>query len=160
MNRRSGGCADLQELTTCSQARKRPRWIGPAGNDEVEPLGKVLDEEAHRVVHVEGLDDVVVVEHQDDVVSERLEVVDHARDDRFERGRRRLQRPQCLGPDISRHLAHGCDDIQPEHGRIAVASVEGNPRDALGLAVACGEPLGEQRGLAEAGRRGHEHHGW
>ncbi len=49
------GCADLQELTTCSQARKRPRWVGPAGNDEVQPLGKVLDEEPHRVVHIEGL---------------------------------------------------------------------------------------------------------
>jgi hypothetical protein len=48
----------------------------------------VLDEKPHRVVHLDGLHDVIVVQHQHHVVSERLEVVDQARDDRLQRLRR------------------------------------------------------------------------
>ena len=65
------GGPDLEELAPSPQPGERPRRIGSAGDDEVELRGQVLDQEQHRLVHVERLDDVVVVEHQDDVVVER-----------------------------------------------------------------------------------------
>ncbi|MDQ4068558.1 MAG: hypothetical protein M3203_03640, partial [Actinomycetota bacterium] len=125
----------------------------------MQPFREVLDQEEHRLLNVEGLDDVVVVQHQDDIVGERFEVVEQAGDDRFQRRRRGLQCAQCVGSYISgSDLAHGGDDIGPEQRRVAVTPVERQPR-RLRLGAFGGEPLREQRGLAEAGRRRHEHDG-
>ena len=58
------GGSDLDELAPRPQPGERPRRVGSAGDDEVQLLGEMLEEEQHRLVYVEGLDDVVVVEHQ------------------------------------------------------------------------------------------------
>jgi len=153
------GRTDLQELASSPQAGERPRWVRPAGDDEVQLFREVLDQEEHRLLHVEGLDEVVVVQHQDDIAGERSEVVQQTGDDRFQRCRGGLQPAQCVGSDVGSDLSHGGDDIGPEHRRVAVAPVERQPRRRLHLLIVGGEPLGEQRGLAEAGRGGHEHDG-
>jgi hypothetical protein len=51
----------------------------------------VLQQEGHPVLHLARVDDVVVVEHQHDIVRERAELVEQRGQDRFHR---RLGRPQ------------------------------------------------------------------
>ena len=135
------GRPDLEELAPSPQAGERPRWVGPAGDDEVELFREVLDQEDHRLVHCEGLDHVVVVQHEDDLLGECGEVVEQAGDDRFQRRRGGLQRAQCVGADIGGDLAHGGDDVGPEHRRVAVTPVERQPRRGVRLDGAGGEPL-------------------
>ena len=79
------GGPDLEELAPRPQAGERPRRVGSAGDDEVQLRRQMLDEEQHRLVHVDRLDDVVVVEHQDDVVVEAGDVVEEGGDDVLQR---------------------------------------------------------------------------
>ena len=62
------GGADLDELATRPQPRQRQRRVGAAGDHQVQLRGQVLEQERHPVLDVARVDDVVVVEHQHDVV--------------------------------------------------------------------------------------------
>jgi hypothetical protein len=117
----------------------------------------VLDQEQHRLLHVHGLNDVVVVEHQHDIVGEGGEVVEQAGDHRLQGGGVGLKHPQRVASDIGAHLLEGGDDIGPEHCRVAVTAVERQPRRRSGRPGLAGKPLGHQRGLAKAGRRRDQH---
>ena len=65
------GGADLDQLAARSQAGQRQRRIGAAGDHQVHLRGQMVEQEGHPVVDVARVDDVVVVEHQHDVVRER-----------------------------------------------------------------------------------------
>ena len=73
------GGADLDELATPSQPRQRQRRVGAAGDHQVYLRGQVLQQEGHPVLHVARVDDVVVVEHQHDIVRDGVEVVEQGR---------------------------------------------------------------------------------
>ena len=63
------GGADLDELAA-ARRRQRQRRVGAAGDHQVDLRGEVLQQdEGHRLVHLDGLDDVVVVEDQHDLVA-------------------------------------------------------------------------------------------
>ena len=149
--------ADLDEFPTCPQASQRQRRIGPARDHDVHPRRHVLEQERHPVLDLAGVDDVVVVEHEHDVVRDRAELVDQRGEDRLDR--RRLRHPeerQRARTDPGRHRAQRRDQVRPEHGGLVVARVQGQPRHGLGASRRGCQPLGEQRRLAEAGRSGHE----
>ena len=59
------GGAHLGELPAAAQPGQGQRWVGAGRDHQVQVIGKVVEEEGHRLVHLGCFDDVVVVEHQD-----------------------------------------------------------------------------------------------
>ena len=93
------GGADLDELAARSQPRQRQRRVGAAGDHQVYLRGQVLQQEGHPVVHVARVDDVVVVEHQHDIVRDGVEVVEQGGEARLDRRLGRLQERERAGTD-------------------------------------------------------------
>ena len=62
------GGAELDQLASGSQPGQRQRRVGSAGNDQVQPRRHMVEQERHPLLHLGRIDDVVVVEHQHDVV--------------------------------------------------------------------------------------------
>ena len=100
------GGADLEQLAPGAQARQRQGRVGAAGDHQVDLRRQVLEQERHRLVDLRRLDDVVVVEHQDQVVVDGVQVVEQRRDDDVRRlpeapgaraARRRRRREQRSG---------------------------------------------------------------
>ena len=62
------GGADLDEFATCSQAGQRQRADRHGWRSPVHPRRQMVEQERHPVLDVASVDDVVVVEHQHDLV--------------------------------------------------------------------------------------------
>ncbi len=71
----------LEQLAARPQARQRQRRVGATRDHEVDLRRQVLDQERHRLVDLRRFDDVVVVEHQHQVVVDDVQVVEQGRDD-------------------------------------------------------------------------------
>ena len=65
------GGTDLEQLAPSAKARQRQRRIGPTAEHQVDLRRQVLQQERHGLVQLRRLDDVVVVEHQHDVIVSR-----------------------------------------------------------------------------------------
>ena len=65
------GGADLDQLAARPQASQRQRRVGAGGDHQVDLRREVLQQERHPGLDVVGVDEVVVVEHQHDVVRQR-----------------------------------------------------------------------------------------
>ena len=129
------GGADLDELAAPAQPRQRQRRVGAAGEHQVDLRGQVLQQEGHPVLDLARLDDVVVVEHQHDVVRDGVEVVEQGGEDRLDRRRLgRLQERERVVADPGRGRLERGDDVRPEHRRIVVALVERQPRRGASIA--------------------------
>ena len=144
------GGAHLDQVPVGTQRRQGQRWVRPGGDDQTDLRRQVLQEERHRRVDLDGLDEVVVVEHQDQVLRRRLEVVDQRGHDDVQRHAGRLQECCRLGAQVGRGGLQGGDDVGPEPHGFVVPRVEGEPRGGGSV----GEPFGDQRRLAEARRSG------
>ncbi len=121
---------DLDQFSTGAQPGDRERGIGTAGNHQVKLWRQVIEQERHTFLDLARLDQVVVVEHQHDVVSGRAEVIEERRE--YEVDRRRLGRGQELKlvrTDRRRHCSQGGDDIRPERSGVVVASIDRQPCD-------------------------------
>ena len=85
----------LGQLAPGSQPRKGQRRVGSRGDDQAELGRQVVDQERHGLVDLRRVDDVVVVEHEHDVLVGAGEVVDDAGQDGGDRrAAGRLQ--ECL----------------------------------------------------------------
>ena len=73
------GGADLDELPAGPQPGQRQRRVGAGADHQPHLRRQVLDEERHAGVDVRALGEVVVVEHEDHVVREHAQLVEHAR---------------------------------------------------------------------------------
>ena len=62
------GGADLDQLAAGPQPRQRQRRVGPAADHQVHLRREVLQQERHAGLEVGPVDQVVVVEHQVDLV--------------------------------------------------------------------------------------------
>ena len=155
------GRAGLDQLATRSQSCQRQRGIGPAGDHHVQPRRQMVEQERHPVLHIERVDDVVVVEHQHDVAREGAQVVEQLGQHRFDRRRLgRMQQGQRTLADPGCHRPQRRDHIGPEGCGIVVAPIERQPRGQPLIGRrgrSRRKPLGEQRRLAEASRCGDEH---
>jgi hypothetical protein len=69
----------------------------------------VLHQEQHRLVHLDRLDDVVIVQDEDDLARERRQVVHERGHDSIQR--RRPQPGERIGTDVGGDLAHGGNDV-------------------------------------------------
>ena len=91
------GGADLEQLAARPQAGQRQGRVGAAGDHEVDLRRQVLDQERHRLVDLRRFDDVVVVEHQDEVVVDGVQIVEQGRDDGLDLRLRHLQERLRVG---------------------------------------------------------------
>ncbi len=112
----------------------------------------MIEQERHGVVYFRSGDDVVVVEHQDDVLRSGLEIVDQRGDDGLERCLVSLEEGSRVLAQVVRRCCERCKDVGPELLRVVVSRVEGQP----GGGALTGKPVGHQGGLAEASGRRHQ----
>ena len=150
------GGADLDEFAPPAQPRERQRGIGAAGEHQVDLRGKVLQQMGHSVLDLARLDDVVVVEHQDDVVRDCVEVVQQGVEDRLDGRLMRLQERVRTRGDPGRCCLERGDKVWPEQPGIVVALVERKPRRGVFVGRSRGQPLRQQGRLPEPGWSRHQ----
>ncbi|MNT11871.1 hypothetical protein D3C72_1467760 [compost metagenome] len=141
------GGPQLGELAPDSQAGKGQRRVLPGGEDQVQALGLVADQEAEGLVDIGRLDDVVVVEDEQHGPGPFRELVDQGGDHRAG-GRKRAGE---WGAHPGQGAVEGGREGAPEARRVVVVLVQGKPCDGP-AGVQLGEPFAHQGGLAEAGR--------
>jgi len=86
--------------------------------------GQTLQQESHPVVDGPGLDEVVVVEHDHDIVGDDAEVIEHGSEDRFDRRLGRLQERQRVVPNRWLYRPQRRNQVRAEQHRIVVALVQ------------------------------------
>ncbi len=115
----------------------------------------MLQQEPERGVHLVGLDQLVVVQDQQHLLTGLGgQLVDQRGHQPLKRGwrRRAEQRGDPLG-HARAHLVNGGGDMPPAPGRVVVAGVQRQPGDRPAAGPG---PVGQQGGLAEPGRRAHQ----
>ncbi len=120
----------------------------------------MVEQEGHPVLYLTVFDHVEVVEHQHHVPTHLVQVVDERGEDQVHGERRGLlQQPDRALAHAGFHRPNPRDHIGPERRRVVVAPVERQPGRGLLIGRGCwvrGQPLGDQRRLAEPGRCGDE----
>ena len=153
-------CPELRELPTRAEPRQGEGRVGAGREHQVELGRGVVEEERHRLVHLGRADGVVVVEHLDPL---RLRcpggsaghLVDEPGQGVGDRGARGVRTGRA---DIEAASREGRHQVGQEPGQVVVVLVQREPGDPdLSVAsIELGQPVAERRGLAEAGRRGHQ----
>ncbi len=99
-----------------------------------------------------GVDEMIVVQHEDAPVGQLHEVVEQERQQRLER--RRLRRPQqrerCGADGWDDGLERG-DEVAQELKRVGVARIQGKPGNMAADTYRLIEPVDEQGSLAKPG---------
>ena len=118
------GGANLQQLAASSPPRQLQWWIRAGGEYQMHLRGQTLQQESHPVVDGPGLDEVVVVEHDHDIVGDDAEVIEHGSEDRFDRRLGRLQERQRVVPNRWLYRPQRRNQVRAEQHRIVVALVQ------------------------------------
>ena len=150
------GGPDLHQLAAHPPARQRQIRVGTGAQHDVHVGREVLQQEDHPVADIVTLDQVVVVEDQPDLARCCRELVEQGGEHQIGRhwgGREELQRTRA--DTGHRHLERG-HHVGPEGRRLVVSRVEREPRHSTVVAISLAQPLGQERGLAEPGRGGHQ----
>ena len=143
--------AQLRQFAAPVEECERERRVGARSQEHVKTYRRVLQEVRHGVVHGHGVDDVVVVENEEHVVRLERQFVDHLADQTIERSRSGCTEERCeFRGDPRPHPVERGDNVAPEPDRIVLSCVERHPPN---FASARLTPVGQQRGLSEAGRR-------
>jgi hypothetical protein len=109
---------------------------------------QVLEQKGEGVVDRSGINDVVVVEDEDEIVRGGGDFVEQGRQDRLGRRRLRgLERTQHPFPDIRRDRLQSGDEVSQEACGVVISLIKRQPGGRL---RAAGEPFAEERGFAEA----------
>src|SRR5690606_16018041 len=127
------------------------RQIGvlPRGNGHMHLWRQVLQQKGQRLVNRLGIDQVIVVEDQYELIPGGGDVIDEGGQDRFDgRGLRGFKGGQYRRPDFRRDRLHGRDEVSQKAARFAIAFIEGQPRDRPASAF---DPLANQRRFPETG---------
>ena len=142
---------DLDDIAAGAHSAERKGWIVSRDQNQVQEAGGMLQETVDNVVDGLVVDAMVVVEHQNDRLAERLQVhVQIAGEDR------RRGQVVCFeyllgapaGPFVDR--SDRSDQIAEEPPRIVVLLIQRQPRDTY---LGCVEPARHERALAVPGRR-------
>ena len=146
------GGADLGQLAAGPQAGQGQGRVGPAGQHQPQPRRRMLQQQADAVVDRRRLDQVVVVDHQHELVAGGPggELVDQGRHQPLGRGRvRAAQQPDDLLGHPRAHPLQGRGHVAPEPDRVVIAGIQRQPghRPAAGPG-----PVGQQARLAAPGR--------
>ena len=145
------GGADLDELAPRAQPGERQARIGPRADHDLQVRWQVVDEEGEPVLHLGGVDDVVVVEDQDQFGSGGLEVRGEAADDRLGVARTRGERLVVAASRVPASPLERGDHVTPEHGGIVVALDRARANASRTAVFHTRYPVGEEGRLAEPG---------
>jgi hypothetical protein len=146
------GDTELHQLPSGPHPGQGQRRVGSGGQRHVDARREVVEEEAERVVAGGVGDEVVVVQHQEQLCADRVQVVEQRRQDQSVKvGAGAPQRLQRGRPHLRLDCPQGVHQIGPQAGRVVVALVDREPGDPA--ATGRHPPLAEQSGLAEPGRR-------
>jgi hypothetical protein len=145
------GRPHLHELATRTQARQRERRVRASGHRDCDLRRQVVQQEGHRLVDGGAVDDVVVVERHHRGTGEHVEIIDQADQDAV--GRAGLQRRERVDAGFGRDGLDRRREVGQEHPQVGVGRVKRQPGHPL-LRTLSRQPLRQQRGLAEPGRRG------
>ncbi len=145
------GGTKFQQLLEGAQPSHRDRWIRTRRDNQGDVARRPLEEEAERVMADAIRDLLVVVEHQDELLADRLQVVQNSRDDRIDDIRARLtQRTQGRDAPLGSGVPDRLNDVGPERDRVVVPRVEREAGEDAAVDLA---PLREQGRLSEPRRR-------
>jgi hypothetical protein len=144
------GFAQFGQLPAGAQPRQRQRRVGAAGQHQPQRPWQVLQQQPQRGVHRRRLDQVVVVQHQHQLVGYAGQLVDQRRHHRLQRGGLQVgkQRARPLGNPRAHPVQRG-DHVPPEPRHVVVALVQRQPGHRP---LATADPVAKQAGLAKAGR--------
>jgi hypothetical protein len=149
--------AQLGQLPAGPQPRQGQWRVAAAGQRQMQPRRPVLEQEPERGVHGLGIDQVVVVEHEQRLVRIRPggELIDQRGHKSLVRRRcgRAEQRPYPFGEPRPALIQRG-HTMAPESRRVVIADVQRQPCHRL---LATPSPVGQQDRLAVS-RRGADQH--
>ena len=114
----------------------------------------MLEQKGEGIVDRSGINNVVVVQDEDEIVRDCDDLVEQGRQDRFGRRRPRgLERTQHPFSDVRGNRLKSGDYVRQKARGVAIPFVQRQPG---GRSLATGEPVAEERGLTEAGGGGDE----
>jgi hypothetical protein len=112
----------------------------------------VLQQQAQQLVDGLRADDVIIVQHQDELALEFVQLIDQASGDHANRGEADAgQKCACLRQCVGKEGLQGGQEVGQEDAGVVVDLVQRNP--SVGE-VARLQPGAQQGALAKAGRRG------
>ena len=115
------GGAQLGQLAPGAQPGQGERRILAGGDHQVHPRRQVLEQEGEGIVDRFGIDRVVVVEDEDEIVREGGDLVEQGRQDRVgRRWLRGLERTQHPRADLRRDRLQRGDEIGQEARGVVV----------------------------------------
>ena len=146
------GGAQLGQLAARPQPGQRQRRVLAGGDHQVHRRRQMLEQKGEGVVDGFGVDEVVVIEHQDEAVRDGGDLIEQGRQNRLDGGRLRgLERGRRPRPDVGRDGLQRRDEVRQKAGRVIIRFVQRQPDRRP---AATGGPLTDQRRLAEAGGSG------
>ena len=90
----------------------------------------MLEEEGHRLVHLGVRDEVVVLDHEHEVVLQSIEIVDHDRQDVVHQtDARGPQDPLGLRPEVRCQRLERLYHVEEEADRVVVSAIQSEPRE-------------------------------
>ena len=120
----------------------------------MEVRRQVFQEKGQGAIDRRRRDDVVIVEYQGKIVRNQRELVHQGGEDGLGgRGLGGAERTDQVAGHPGDHPLQGSDDVGKEAGGVIVRGIQREPAGAL---ASLPEPFGEERGLAETGRRRHQ----
>src|SRR5438105_3113702 len=153
------GGSKLSHFSAPAQATERQRRIDAASDHQVQLRWQVVQQKSHALVDRRCRDQVVVVEHQHDMLRKGANLIEHPGQHCLDGKRlKRLQQREGvlawikLGP----HGLERGDYVRPEERGLIVALIECEPCRGLFACLRSCKPFSQQRGLAEASWRGDE----
>ena len=117
----------------------------------------MVDKKGDSVVDGLSVDDMVVVEHQHEIVGNGADLIQQSPEQHFDRWRlSRAQQGQCALAHPGMYLLQRGDEVGPEERGVIVALIKRDPCRGPFIGRGSRQPFGQQRSLAETRWRGDE----
>ena len=122
------GGAQLGQLAPGAQAGQGQLWVLAGGDDQVHLRRQVLEQKGEGIVDRSGIDHVVVVKDEDEIVRDGGDFVEQGRQDRFgRRWLRGLERTQHPCSNLRRNRLQGGDEVGQKAGGVVIPFVQRQP---------------------------------
>ena len=143
------GGAQFGQLTPGAQPGQGQMWILTGGDDQVHLWRQVLEQKGEGFVNRFGINHMVVVQDEDEIVRDGGDFIEQGCQNRFDwRWLRGLEHTQHPFSNIRRNRLQSSDEVSQKAGGVVIPFVQRQPGDR---SPATGDPFADQRGFAKAG---------
>src|SRR3990172_4886909 len=116
-------------------------WILTGGNDQVHLWRQMLEQKGEGLVNRFGINKMVVVKDEDEIIREGGDLVEQDRQNRFNwRWLRRLERPQHPCSDTRRNRLQSSDEVGQKACGVVIRFVQRQPGN---WSPATGDPFAD-----------------